>query len=386
MSDNTDIKELRDKVDRIDDQILDLFTKRMACARDIAMYKTEHNQPLVDRTRERAIMARATERVPSELRDYTQVLFDLLIQSSRTEQSALINGTSELGKKIKSAISQSPELFPQSAYVACQGEEGANSQIAADRLFKHATINFCPSFEDVFEAVETGQAQFGILPIENSTAGSVHQVYDLMASHKFSIVRAVRIKIDHNLMVKPGTKLEDITDIYSHPQAISQCSKYLDVLREKGVRVHDYANTAAAAKMVAETPNKTIAAISSRSCAELYNLNMVARNIQNSSNNYTRFVCISKNLEIYPGADRTSLMVVTGNEAGSLYKVLARIYSLDINLVKLENHTIPDSDFNMMFYFDLDCPAAAPEFQRLMSSLDDVCEEFRYLGSYSELV
>lgn len=381
-----DINEIRTKVDQIDDQIVDLFTKRMACAREIAQYKAAHNEPLVDRRRERSIMARVTDRVPTELHDYTQILFDTIIQTSRTEQAALINGTSELGQKIKKAISESPDLFPQNAYVACQGEEGANSQIAADRLFKRATINYYSSFEDVFNAVETGQAKFGILPIENSTAGSVHQVYDLMAQHKFSIVRATRIKIDHNLLVRPGTKLEDITDIYSHPQAISQCSQFLNDLRAQGVRVHDYANTAAAAKMVSETPDANMAAISSRSCAELYNLDTAARNIQNSSNNYTRFVCISKDLEIYPGADRTSLMVVTGNEAGSLYRVLSRIYSLDINLSKLENHTIPDSDFNMMFYFDLDCPAAAPEFQRLMSSLDDVCEEFRYLGSYSELV
>lgn len=381
-----DINEIRTKVDQIDDQIVDLFTKRMACSREIAQYKAAHNEPLVDRKRERAIMARVTDRVPAELHDYTQILFDTILQTNRTEQAALVNGTSELGEKIKTAIANSPALFPQNAYVACQGEEGANSQIAADRLFKRASINYYPAFEDVFNAVETGQAQFGILPIENSTAGSVHQVYDLMAKHKFSIVRATRIKIDHNLLAKPDTKLEDITDIYSHPQAISQCSTYLNELRERGVRVHDYTNTAAAAKMVAETPSNSIAAISSRSCAELYNLKTIERNIQNSSNNYTRFVCISKDLEIYPGADRTSLMVVTGNEAGSLYRVLSRIYSLDINLSKLENHTIPDSDFNMMFYFDLDCPAAAPEFQRLMSSLDDVCEEFRYLGSYSELV
>lgn len=380
------MQEIQKTVDQIDDQIVDLFTKRMACAREIAEYKHNHNMPVVDRTRERAILARATERVPAELRDYTQILFDLLIQTSRTEQTALIAGTSDLGLKIKDAISKTPDLFPQTAYVACQGVEGANSQIAADRIFKHATLNFFDTFEGVFRAVDEGLCSYGILPIENSTAGSVNQVYDLMARHNFHIVRTLRLKIDHNLLVKPGCKLEDITDVYSHPQALSQCSEYLAELKAKGVRVHEYANTAAAAKMVAETPKNTIAAISSRSCADLYGLTTLKRNIQNSSNNYTRFACISKDLEIYPGADRTSLMVVTGNEAGSLYKVLARFYSLDINLTKLENRTIPDSDFDMMFYFDLDCPAAAPEFQRLMSSLDDVCVEFRYLGSYSELV
>lgn len=382
----SDISEIQNKVDQIDDQIVDLFTKRMACAHEIAEYKGSHNQPVVDRTRERAILKRVAERVPSELKDYSQILFDLLIQISRTEQTAQIVGTSELGTKIQQALEGTPALFPQSAYVACQGTEGANSQIAADKLFKHATLSFFDTFEGVFKAVDEGLCQYGVLPIENSTAGSVNQVYDLMKKHEFSIVRSLRLKIDHNLMVKPGVKLEDITDIYSHPQAISQCAVFLKELKAKGVRIHEYANTAAAAKMVAETPEKGVAALSSRSCAELYNLDILARNIQDSSANYTRFVCISKDLQIYPGADRTSLMVVTGNEAGSLYKVLARFYALDINLVKLENRTIPDSDFDMMFYFDLDCPAAAPEFARLMSSLDDVCVEFRYLGSYSELV
>lgn len=382
----SDIKEIQAKVDQIDDQIVDLFTKRMACAHEIANYKGSHKLPVVDRARERAILSRVSGRVPSELKDYTQILFDLLIQISRTEQTTQIAGTSELGNKIQKALENTPALFPQTAYVACQGAEGANSQIAADRLFKHASLSFFDTFEGVFKAVDDGLCQFGILPIENSTAGSVTSVYELMKQHEFSIVRSLRLKIDHNLMAKPGTKLADITDIYSHPQAISQCSVFLKELKEKGVKVHEYANTAAAAKMVAETLTPGIAAISSRSCAELYNLDTIARNIQNSSANYTRFVCISKDLQIYPGADRTSLMVVTGNEAGSLYKVLARFYALDINLVKLENRTLPDSDFDMMFYFDLDCPAAAPEFARLMSSLDDVCVEFRYLGSYSELV
>ena len=145
-------------------------------------------------------------------------------------------------------------------------------------------------------------------------------------------------------------------------------------------------NTAAAAKMVAESGRTDIAALSSRACATLYNLKTLAKNVQDKNNNYTRFACIAKDLQIYPGADRTSLMVVTPNTPGSLYKVLARFYALDINLVKLESRPIPDSNFEFKFYFDLECPIAAPEFARLIATLDDVCEDFRYLGSYSEMV
>ena len=141
-----------------------------------------------------------------------------------------------------------------------------------------------------------------------------------------------------------------------------------------------------AAKMVAESGRSDVAALSSRSCAELYGLKLLDRDVQDSANNYTRFACISKKLEVYPGADRTSLMMIVNHEPGALYKVLARFYALDINLVKLESRPIPGRDFEFMFYFDLECPAAAPELKALLDSLADVCEEYRYLGTYSEIV
>ena len=268
--------------------------------------------------------------------------------------------------------------------MACQGVEGAYSQLAADRLFKRATISFFDSFEGVFHAVDEGACHYGVLPVENSTAGTVHQVYDLMERHQFCIVRSLRLKVDHQLLAIPGATLDGIRDIYSHQQAISQCRGFLESL--PNVTVHVCENTAAAAKLVAESGRTDAAALSSRACAELYDLATLAKNVQDKGNNYTRFACISKHLEIYPGADRTSLMVVTGNTPGSLCKVLQRFYALDINLVKLESRPIPDSDFDFMFYFDLDCPVAAPEFSKLLASLDDLCDEYRYLGSYSELV
>jgi len=190
--------------------------------------------------------------------------------------------------------------------------------------------------------------------------------------------------VDHNLLAKPGCTLEAVTDIYSHQQAIDQCADFLASL--EGVTVHMVENTAVAAKMVADGDNPGAAALGSRSAAEVYGLETVRRAVQDLGGNYTRFACISKNLEIYPGADRTSLSAVVANRPGSLYKVLARFYSLDINLVKLESRPLPDRDFDYLFYFDVDCPVAAPEFTRLVGSLDDVCEEFRYLGSYSEEV
>ena len=379
-----DLSEIRKRIDAIDTQICDLFTQRMLCTHEVAEYKRANNKPVLDRGRERAKLADVASKVPEPLRDYSQVLFNLIMEISRAQQSAENNQDSPLAGQISRAVADTPALFPQSAFVACQGVEGAYSQHAADRLFKHATISYFEEFEGVFRAVDQGFCKYGVLPVENSTAGTVNQVYDLMMRHKFSIVRSVRIKVDHNLLALPGAKLEGIRDIYSHQQAINQSRQFLDSL--PNVTVHVAENTAAAAKMVAESGRTDVAALSSRSCAELYNLVALARNVQDSDANYTRFACIAKDLEIYPGADRTSLMVVTKNDPGSLYKVLARFYALDINLVKLESRPIPNSDFDFMFYFDVECPVAAPEFATLIASLDDVCEEYRYLGSYSELV
>ena len=379
-----DLSEIRKRIDAIDTQICDLFSQRMQCTHEVAEYKRANNRPVLDRGRERAKLADVASKVPEPLRDYSQVLFNLIMEISRAQQSAENNQDSPLAGQIAKAVTDTPALFPQSAFVACQGVEGAYSQHAADRLFKHATISYFEEFEGVFRAVDQGFCKYGVLPVENSTAGTVNQVYDLMMRHKFSIVRSVRIKVDHNLLALPGAKLEGIRDIYSHQQAINQSRQFLDSL--PNVTVHVAENTAAAAKMVAESGRTDVAALSSRSCAELYNLVALARNVQDSDANYTRFACIAKDLEIYPGAERTSLMVVTKNDPGSLYKVLARFYALDINLVKLESRPIPNSDFDFMFYFDVECPVAAPEFASLIASLDDVCEEYRYLGSYSELV
>jgi chorismate mutase/prephenate dehydratase len=236
----------------------------------------------------------------------------------------------------------------------------------------------------VFSAIEKGLCRYGIIPLENSTAGSVNKVYDLMMSHNFRIVRSVRLKVDHNLLVKPGTKLEDIKEIYSHEQAINQCAQYLQ--KFNGVKIIPCENTAMAAKYVAQSADNSVAALSSRPCMKLYGLDCLEESVQDQGNNYTRFICISKNLEIYPGADRTSLMLVLPHTPGSLYKVLSRFYALGINLIKLESRPLPERNFEFMFYFDLDTSVYSPKFIELMGEMQNICEEFSYLGSYSEII
>jgi len=268
--------------------------------------------------------------------------------------------------------------------VACQGVEGAYSQIACEKIFKAPFIMYFKNFEGVFNAVEQGLCQYGILPIENSTAGSVKKVYDLMISHNFSIVRTFRLKIDHNLLANKGSTLQGIREIYSHEQAINQCADFLGSLT--GVKIIPVENTAVAAQMVAQSGRTDVAALSSRSCAELYGLVCLKASVQDKGNNRTRFICITKNLEVYPGADKTSIMMVLSHKPGALYRVLARMYVLGINVTKLESRPIPDRDFEFMFYFDLETSIYSEEFVQLMCELDELCEEFKYLGSYSEVV
>ena len=379
-----DLKELRTEIDAIDDELVRLFTQRMSVAARIADYKKEHELPILVPAREREKLQDVAEKAGADMADYTRVLYSMLFELSRSYQSKRNCLLTPLYRQITNAIENTPKLFPQAPMVACQGVEGAYSQIACEKMFKNPFIMYFKNFEAIFTAIDKGLCQYGILPIENSTAGSVKKVYDLMIQHNFSIVRTFRLKIDHNLLVNKGTKLSDIKEIYSHEQALNQCSEFLQSL--EGVTVIPVANTAIAAEMVAKSDRTDVAAISSRSCCELYGLSCLEASIQDKGNNRTRFICISKNMEIYPGSDKTSIMMILPHRPGSLYRVLARLYTLGINVTKLESRPIPDREFEFMFYFDLETSIYSNEFVQLMCELDELCEEFKYLGSYTEVV
>ena len=379
-----ELDQLREQIDEIDDSLVSLFCQRMKIAEQIAGYKQSHHMPVYVPGREREKLMDVAQKAGPEMANYTRVLYSMLFELSRSHQSKISHKQTPLHRRIVQAIEQTPKLFPQAPCVACQGVEGAFSQIACEKIFKSPFIMYFKNFESVFSSIENGLCQYGVLPLENSTAGSVKQVYDLMIRRNFSIVRTFRLKVDHSLLVKPGTTLDQVREIYSHEQALGQCSDFLAGL--PNVKVIAVENTAVAAKMVSESPRSDVAALSSRTCAELYGLQVLASGVQDRGNNRTRFICISKNLEIYPGADKTSIMMVLPHRPGSLYRVLARLYALGINVTKLESRPIPDRDFEFMFYFDLETSIYSDEFVQLMCELDDLCEEFQYLGSYSEVV
>ncbi len=379
-----ELDQLRSQIDDIDEQLVDLFAQRMSVSSQIAQYKKDHGMPIHVPAREREKLADVAQKAGPEMANYTRVLYSMLFELSRSYQSKCNAKPSALHDRIVKSIEQTPLLFPKDPMVACQGVEGAYAQVACEKIFKAPFILYFKNFEGVFNAIEQGLCKYGVLPIENSTAGSVKKVYDLMIQHNFSIVRTFRLKIDHNLLAVPGATKDTIKEIYSHEQAISQCSAFLAGM--PGVKVIPVENTAVAAKMVAQSGSKEVAALSSKSCAELYGLSCLAASVQDKDNNRTRFICITKNLEVYPGSDKTSIMMTLPHRPGALYRVLARLYVLGINVTKLESRPIPDSDFEFMFYFDLETSIYSEEFVQLMCELDELCDEFKYLGSYCEVL
>lgn len=380
-----DLQELRQQINEIDAELVPLFLKRMGVSLEVAKYKQAHNKPVLDKTRERELLKKVSEMTDdADLSLYTRLLYSEIMGLSRSYQHKYFDdGGTRLSSQIRKTAKQcATRDLPESAVVACQGVEGAYSSLACERLFKHPDIMFFKDWEGVFSAVQQGLCKYGILPIENSTAGSVNHVYDLMNQYNFYIVKSVRLKVDHSLLAKKGVQLSEIKEIFSHEQAIQQCSKFLAGL--DGVKVTVCENTAAAAKRVAESDRCDIAAIASKDCKELYGLSCLSESVQNSGNNYTRFICIGKDLEIFAGANKTSLMLTLPHRPGALYDVLSGFYALDINLLKLESRPKPNSDFEFMFYFDVEASVYSESFLRMIAELENTAEQFCYLGSFSE--
>ena len=377
-----ELSEIRTKIDAVDDQLLDLFLQRMELSEEVAAYKNEHNLPILNKAREREILAKVTEK-SGEKERYAYHLFSTLFELARSRQAELINAPTRVQSQVEASLAAGGEVFPQTGLVACQGVEGANSQVACDRILPRGNIVYVKTFEAVVSAVESGLCKFGVLPIENSSNGSVRAVYTLLQEHNLSVVRSTRLCIRHELLTLPGVKMEDITEIYSHEQAIGQCSKFLGSLG--GVRVIPCDNTAMAAKMVAESGNRHAAAISSHPCAALYGLECISDAIQDSDNNYTRFFCIAKDPVIYAGANRISLIIACDNKPGALYEILSKLAALNINMTKLESCPVSGRNFEFIFFLELEASVQDPSVLPMLRELERSCASFNFLGSYTEV-
>jgi chorismate mutase/prephenate dehydratase len=375
--------ELRARIDDIDDEIARLFRRRMEIVSQIADEKAKTGLPVKSYAREREILYRVTGIVGGELENYAKTLFNTIFDLSRNYQDyRLRGGKSALREQILKAAAETEKKFPSRAVVACQGVEGAYSQKVCERLFSLPQIMYFSSFEGVFQAVESGMCRYGILPIENSSAGSVTEVYDLMVKYKFYIVRSLKLKIEHVLLAKPGVKLAEIREIVSHEQALEQCSEFLKA--HPHIKATVLSNTAAAAQYVAQSERRDVAAISSANCAEIYGLSVLTDKVQNSDHNYTRFICISKQMEIYPGSNKISFMSSVPHTPGSLYRMLSKFSARGLNLCKIESRPIPGKDFEFVFYFDVEASVESEETLDVLALLE-TDPFFVFLGGYTEV-
>ncbi len=377
------LEESRKEIDAIDKELSALFLKRMDVARDVAKFKEENKITILDSSREGDVLANVTRGISEDMVEYMKLMYNTIFAVSKSYQEICTVGKSTVEKEVERTLEKERSTFPKRATVACQGIKGSNSMTACKKIFSVPDIMYMDNFDAIFKSVESGLCQYGVLPIENNLHGSVTEVYDLMKKHNFKIVRSVKVKINHTLLAKKGTKIKEIKTIYSHPQAIGQCSEFLE--RNPSIKVVEYNNTATSAEYVASLDDPSIAAIASQDCAKLYNLDIIDDNIQNSHNNYTRFICIAKEGEIYKGSNKVSLMFTLPHSPGALYTVLSKFTSMGMNVSKLESRPIPALDFEFMFYIDFDGDICDAETRRLLTQIEQSADTFSYLGSYWEL-
>ena len=369
-----ELDELRGGINRLDHTIQEAFTERMDLCKEVARYKQARGMQIFQTDREKEILSRIREGAPNGLESPSAVLFQTIMDISKYLQYREIHKDHE-------AYSFKPLGISPSASVACQGTSGANAETAAFQIFgRDCKPVFHQTFADVFDAVQSGKVQYGIIPVVNSTFGSVVQAYDLMAEYNFYICRTTIVEITNCLAARKGTRLEDVKDVYSHPQALSQCGRFLT---RHGMTAHEYSNTATAARMVAES-GEPFAAICSENCAKLHGLEVLEYGISDTVPNFTRFICISKDLELSEDAERISVMLRLPHEEGSLYRLLSKFVIGGLNLLKLESRPIRNGSFEVLFYLDFSGNICDPSVRALLSDLSENLEYFKFLGNYGE--
>ncbi|QAT50864.1 bifunctional chorismate mutase/prephenate dehydratase [Caproiciproducens sp. NJN-50] len=368
-----ELEELRKQIDGIDDGILELFLRRMECAKQVAEVKRQKDLPIFNEAREQKILDDISRKA-GESGGQARILYANLMAMSREVQHRALGSGDSLRRSVGNAFhpTEKPRI------VACLGQKGSYSHEAAARLFYEAEPVFFSDFPSIFASVDRGTASLGVLPVENSTAGSVNEVYDLILKYRFSIVAAVSLPVRHCLASRE-TESGRVRVAYSHPQALRQCAGYL---QEHGIPGRECSSTAeAAARAVRESG---AAAICSEHAAADFRLNLLERNIQDSDGNRTRFIAIGRSLLIPPKADKISLCFAVPHRIGTLCSVLARFAAAGLNLTKIESRPIPGRNFEYDFYLDFSGSAADAKTLDLLCALSEELPRFSFLGNYVE--
>lgn len=373
-----DLNEIRQEINQIDEQIIKLFIQRMNCAKDVGEYKKANNIPVLNQNRETEILNNVAA-AGGEYGLSAKLLYSNIMELSRALQHNIVGS----GKELKAVIKNAEENLPvDNIKVAYQGIKGANGHEATQRLFPKGLPVGYKTFGDVFNAVDKGEVAYGILPVENSTAGSVSSVYDLILKHRFYIIGALDLPIDYCLASLKQSEFSDIEKVWSHPQSISQCANYIAKNNFESV---PFSNTAVAAREAAKEKRLNVAAICSRKAAEEYGLKILDEHLQDNNENTTRFIVISKKLYIPAQADKISLCFNLPHVSGSLYSVLCRFNSLGLNLTKIESRPIAGSQFEYLFYLDFTGNVHSSNATELICQLSSEMPGFSFLGNYNEI-
>lgn len=375
-----DIKELRDNINGIDVQLRDLFLKRMELSRGIAEYKRENNLPIRDSAREQEILKAAVKGQPEELTGDLTAFFTKLFQISRGYQSRLFWGedTSYMDELLENI---SPAREP--GVVAYQGVKGSYGEQVFSELFPKARARECASFEEVLKSLQ-GEADYGILPIENSSTGGISEVYDLLRKYGAYIVREHVIKVEQNLLGVPGAHIQDIKEVYSHNEGLSQSR---DFLAEHPLwKQIPYYNTAVSAQYVAQTGDPSKAAIASLRAAEQYGLEVLARGINFNKNNNTRFIVVSSRFEAAEDADKMSVYLSLAHASGALAQMLDIFSEAGINLTKIESRPIYNKSWEYYFYIDFEGSVHEERVRKALARAEKQADYFEVLGNYKSAV
>ncbi len=374
-----DLTKLREQIDAIDGQIVELYEQRMEVSRQVAEYKIETGKKVFDKTREEQKIRSVKSMTHNEFNSYgIEELFEQIMSMSRKLQYQMLTEKGSIGRLPFIGIDR---LDMENARVVFPGAEGAYTQAAMQQYFGKDVNNFhVETFRDAMIAIDEGSADYAVLPIENSTAGIVSEIYDMLVEFENYIVGEQIIKIEHCLMAVPGTRLEDIKTIYSHPQSLMQSSRYLQ--EHAAWKQISMNNNAFAARKVSEDKDRTQAAIASAYAAETYGLEILEKGINRSSTNSTRFIIVTNQKIFLKDAKKVSICFEVPHESGSLYHMLSHFIYNKLNMNKIESRPTPDRNWEYRFFIDFDGNLADSAVKNALRGLRDEARNMKILGNY----
>lgn len=382
MEQKNKLEQLRSEIDKIDRQLLPLFIKRMELSSGVADYKRSVGMPVLDSAREKQVLESKMELLedPSKKNEVYE-FFSAIMSISRDRQTRELN-RDKSRQRIEDMLK--PRKPVQNPRVVFYGAKGSYSEQAAKKYFG-GNVSRCnaPSFEEAFITLENNRADYAVLPIENSNTGTIVDVMDLLEKFGYFIVGEVAVPIRHCLMGVKGAELSDIRYIYSHEQGIMQSREFLKTLGD--VECREFYSTAQSAKKVAEDKDKSQAAIAGRQNAEIYGLEILAENINNSDKNTTRFIVVATAAEVDEGCNKISAAFTLPHESGELYRVLACFAHGDLNMLKLESRPLYDRNFEYMFFVDYTGNLLDEDVRRITNNVIEGTGEFKLLGNYKVL-